>query len=97
MSSAVEDSLGIDSLQKKDINKEETKVYKLDNDVNDDQAPKEEKNISRVTMNIDNKLKASIEEPFYLELKILPYHLVYVFLEEESWLLVIITVGLAMD
>lgn len=47
VSSAVDDSLGVDSLQTKDINKKETKAYQLDDDVNNDQAPKKEKNITR--------------------------------------------------
>ncbi|XP_039143993.1 uncharacterized protein LOC120281156 [Dioscorea cayenensis subsp. rotundata] len=58
-----------------DINKEETEAYELDDDVNDDQAPKEEENNTGVTLNVDNRLKPSIEEPLSLELKISPDHL----------------------
>lgn len=50
---------GIDNLQTEDINKEETKAYELDDDVNDDQAPKEEESITEVTFNVDNQFKPS--------------------------------------
>lgn len=46
---------------------------------------------------MDSRLKPSIKEPSDIELKILLEHLEHAFLEEESKLLVIITVGLANE
>nr|GEZ86204.1 reverse transcriptase domain-containing protein [Tanacetum cinerariifolium] len=52
----------------------------------------EELPFKKITINIDNKIKTSLEEPpTDLELKTLPNNLEYVFLEEPSFLLVIIS------
>nr|GFB36276.1 reverse transcriptase domain-containing protein [Tanacetum cinerariifolium] len=52
----------------------------------------EEPPFEKITINTDYKIKTSFEEPFMgLELKPLPDNLGYVFLEEPSFLLVIIS------
>ncbi|GJS37865.1 hypothetical protein Tco_0536247 [Tanacetum coccineum] len=52
----------------------------------------EELSFEKITFNTDYKIKTSLEEPLTdLELKPLPNHLEYVFLEELSFLPVIIS------
>lgn len=84
VSSAVEESNRIDRLRINGINKEENMVYKIDNDVSDDQTPEEEESTTVATLSMDNKLKPSIDEPPDLELKILPKHMEYAFLEKNQ-------------
>lgn len=84
-------------MQTKDINNEKNRIYKIKDDVSEDQAPDEEWNTTGFTLNIDNRLKPSIKEALDLELKILPKHLEYAFLGEESKLLMIIAAGLANE
>ncbi|GKD66162.1 hypothetical protein Tco_1308270 [Tanacetum coccineum] len=56
------------------------------------ESDEEEPTFEKITFNTDYKIKTSLEEPpLDLELKPLPDHLEYVFLEEPSFLLVIIS------
>nr|GEZ82739.1 retrovirus-related Pol polyprotein from transposon 17.6 [Tanacetum cinerariifolium] len=58
----------------------------------------EEPPFEKITINIDYKIKTSLEEPpTNLELKPLPDNLEYVFLEEPSFLLVIISYQLSSE
>ncbi|GJZ24164.1 hypothetical protein Tco_0561623 [Tanacetum coccineum] len=58
----------------------------------------EEPPFEKITFNTDYKIKTSLEEPTtYLELKPLPDNLEYVFLEEPSFLLVIISSQLSKE
>ncbi|GJQ99848.1 reverse transcriptase domain-containing protein [Tanacetum coccineum] len=58
----------------------------------DSESETEEPPFEKITFNTDYKIKTSLEEPHSdLELKPLPNHLEYVFLEEPSFLLVIIS------
>lgn len=82
-------------MQSEDINKEEEKIYEIKDDVSRDQASNEEGNTTGITLNVDIRIKPSIEEPQDLELKTLPEHLEYAFLGEESTLPVIIATSLA--
>ncbi|GJV89563.1 reverse transcriptase domain-containing protein [Tanacetum coccineum] len=55
-------------------------------------SDEEEPTFEKITFNIDYKIKTSLKEPpLDLELKPLPDHLEYVFLEEPSFLLMIIS------
>ncbi|GKE27565.1 hypothetical protein Tco_1442949 [Tanacetum coccineum] len=61
-------------------------------DENSESETKEEPNFEKITINTDYKIKTSLEEPpTDLELKPLPDNLEYLFLEEPSFLLVIIS------
>ncbi|GJU66826.1 putative reverse transcriptase domain-containing protein [Tanacetum coccineum] len=56
------------------------------------ESDKEEPPLKKITFNTDYKIKTSLEEPpSDIELKPLPGHLEYVFLEEPTFLLVIIS------
>ncbi|GJX14917.1 reverse transcriptase domain-containing protein [Tanacetum coccineum] len=58
----------------------------------DSESDEEEPKFEKITINTDYKIKTSLEEPpTDLELKPLPDNLEYVFLEEPSFLLVIIS------
>ncbi|GKA43277.1 reverse transcriptase domain-containing protein, partial [Tanacetum coccineum] len=58
----------------------------------DSESDEEEPKFEKITINTDYKIKTSLEEPpTDLELKPLPYNLEYVFLEEPSFLPVIIS------
>ncbi|GJY76327.1 hypothetical protein Tco_0481443 [Tanacetum coccineum] len=58
----------------------------------DSESDEEEPKFEKITINIDYKIKTSLEEPpTDLELKPLPDNLEYVFLEEPSFLPVIIS------
>ncbi|GKA09084.1 reverse transcriptase domain-containing protein [Tanacetum coccineum] len=58
----------------------------------DSESDEEEPKFEKITINIDCKIKISLEEPLTdLELKPLPDNLEYVFLEEPYFLLVIIS------
>ncbi|GJR39984.1 reverse transcriptase domain-containing protein [Tanacetum coccineum] len=58
----------------------------------DSESDTEEPSFEKITINTDYKIKTSLEEsPTYLELKPLPDNLEYVFLEEPSFLSVIIS------
>ncbi|GKE11199.1 hypothetical protein Tco_1414750, partial [Tanacetum coccineum] len=59
---------------------------------NDSESKIEEPPLKKITFNTDYKIKTSLEEPpSILELKPLPNHLEYEFLEEPSFLSIIIS------
>ncbi|GKD05533.1 hypothetical protein Tco_1180507, partial [Tanacetum coccineum] len=62
------------------------------NEIYDSESGTEEPKFEKITINTDYKIKTSLEEPpMDLELKPLPNNLEYVFLEEPSFLPVIIS------
>ncbi|GKE63458.1 reverse transcriptase domain-containing protein, partial [Tanacetum coccineum] len=64
----------------------------LEEEIYDSESDEEELKFRKITINIDYKIKTSLEEPpMDLELKPLPDNLEYVFLEEPSFLPVIIS------
>ncbi|GJY19603.1 reverse transcriptase domain-containing protein [Tanacetum coccineum] len=63
------------------------------NEIYDSESGTEEPKFEKIIINIDYKIKTSLEEPpMDLELKPLPNNLEYVFLEEPSFLPVIIII-----
>nr|GEU28949.1 reverse transcriptase domain-containing protein [Tanacetum cinerariifolium] len=62
----------------------------------DSNSDKKEPPFEKITFDTDYKIKTSLKEPpSYLEIKQLPDHLEYAFLEEHSFLLVIISYQLS--
>ncbi|GKC92088.1 hypothetical protein Tco_1157530 [Tanacetum coccineum] len=67
-------------------------IAMVSNENYDSESDEEEPKFRKITINTDYKIKTSLEEPpTDLELKPLPDNLKYVFLEEPSFLLVIIS------
>ncbi|GKC00139.1 reverse transcriptase domain-containing protein [Tanacetum coccineum] len=67
-------------------------IAMAENENYDSESDEEEPKFEKITINTDYKIKTSLEEPPKdLELKPLPDNLEYVFLEEPSFLLVIIS------
>ncbi|GJR82155.1 hypothetical protein Tco_0152940 [Tanacetum coccineum] len=67
-------------------------IAMVSNENYDSESDEEEPKFRKITINTDYKIKTSLEEPpTDLELKPLPDNLEYVFLEEPSFLLVIIS------
>nr|GEU94108.1 retrovirus-related Pol polyprotein from transposon TNT 1-94 [Tanacetum cinerariifolium] len=81
------------NLFKEEIFSEFDKFIAMTADENYDfESDTEEPPFEKITINTDYKMKTSLEEPpTDLELKLLPDNLVYVFLEEASFLLMIIS------
>ncbi|GKB05578.1 hypothetical protein Tco_0833773, partial [Tanacetum coccineum] len=68
------------------------------NENSDSESDTEKLPFEKITINTDYKIKTSLEEPpTNLELKPLPDNLEYVFLEEPSFLLVIISSQLSQE
>ncbi|GKF54716.1 hypothetical protein Tco_0165056, partial [Tanacetum coccineum] len=64
----------------------------------DSESDTEDPPFKKITINTDYKIKTSLEEPpSDLELKLLPENLEYVFLEEPSFLFVIISSQLSKE
>ncbi|GJT22265.1 reverse transcriptase domain-containing protein [Tanacetum coccineum] len=81
-----------ETVLKKEIFSEFDKFIAMIADENYDSESYEEPPFEKITINTDYKIKTSLEEPpMDLELKPLPDNLEYVFLEEPSFLLVIIS------
>ncbi|GKB03203.1 reverse transcriptase domain-containing protein [Tanacetum coccineum] len=81
------------TILEEEIFSEFDKFIAMDSNENyDSKSDEEEPKIKEININIDYKIKTSLEEPpTDLELKPLPDNLEYVFLEEPSFILVIIS------
>lgn len=90
VSNTVEDPMRVNSLLTDDTHREEGVICEIEDDTSEDQTHYEEESTTGATLSMDNWLRPSIEDPPDLELKTLPEHLEYAFLEEGLKLPVII-------